>query len=892
METIDVHSKSFVVKWIQIPDHSTCVFQVKPIKRSISFEIYRSKASGAGGVAAVCAPGSPVEDAVEQPGAVQGAPGDARAHSQSVSHRGSASALATALATSPATAPATTAHKKKASAALSLEDRLKQSQLTKIASYGLLTGNQLLRSEIKVEKGGIYAFIFDNTFSKSYSKKISFNKFFIKDDLKAGLSSSSSASVNTLSSGQLHPKKGQYLQGYLLKKKRKKLQGFTKRFFILNFKYNILSYHYNENSLKTRGEMQINLSTISAFKNDNLIIIDSGMEIWQLKTLNADDWNNWTNALNFIKLNSSNSPANTISTGNPATSAISPAVEPKIDENAPTRDFSPAQASSSSPLSLVQAKLNKLALYLDSISSTDAHDTNLKNSKLQLSEINTLVDNMIKTPNPLSPNGSIFSQEFFDALEGDSDDFEDIIDDDSSIDNHVLLLENNNNTANNAGTPTASSNLKNNVLLDQSSSKSSLLLTDIPQPTLSVDKDINESTDLYPLPLSKVHRRNDVKKANSQPPSLFSFLRKNVGKDLSTISMPVTSNEPLTILQKISEIFEFSSLIDEAINEPNESIKILKISTFAISNLSSLRVKDRNLRKPFNPILGETFELVREDLGFRLIGEKVNHKPQIFAFNIESKNWEISLTVNPEQKFWGKSIELINKGDIVLTLKPTGQVFKWELPTTYLKNIIAGERYSEPVNSTTVIGSNGLSTIIDFKKPASSGLFSSGKSEDLSIQVFDTNSNSILKDYFIEGKWTSSLVLKSFKNSGFSKKIWEASALLSNYQEKYGFTKFASNLNQISSIEKGAIPITDSRNRPDLRLYEDGDNVKAEEMKLKIEQLQRDRRNELANNNQTYKPVFFKQTKDDKSEYRIIKGEDNYWNKRKLQKWDGIVKLW
>lgn len=41
METLEVHSKDFLVKWVYAPDNSIIDWQVKPLKKSINFAIYR-----------------------------------------------------------------------------------------------------------------------------------------------------------------------------------------------------------------------------------------------------------------------------------------------------------------------------------------------------------------------------------------------------------------------------------------------------------------------------------------------------------------------------------------------------------------------------------------------------------------------------------------------------------------------------------------------------------------------------------------------------------------------------------------------------------------------------------------------------------------------------------
>lgn len=46
--------------------------------------------------------------------------------------------------------------------------------------------------------------------------------------------------------------------------------------------------------------------------------------------------------------------------------------------------------------------------------------------------------------------------------------------------------------------------------------------------------------------------------------SMWSVIKDNVGKDLTSVCLPVYFNEPLSSLQKCFEDFEYSHLLDEA----------------------------------------------------------------------------------------------------------------------------------------------------------------------------------------------------------------------------------------------------------------------------------------------------------------------------------------
>ena len=85
--------------------------------------------------------------------------------------------------------------------------------------------------------------------------------------------------------------------------------------------------------------------------------------------------------------------------------------------------------------------------------------------------------------------------------------------------------------------------------------------------------------------------------------------------------MPVSFNEPLSALQKMAEDLEYSFLLDEA--APFTGVdRMIKVAAFALSCYAAEAT--RRGRKPFNPIMGETYELIREDLGWKFISEQVH----------------------------------------------------------------------------------------------------------------------------------------------------------------------------------------------------------------------------------------------------------------------------
>ena len=58
----------------------------------------------------------------------------------------------------------------------------------------------------------------------------------------------------------------------------------------------------------------------------------------------------------------------------------------------------------------------------------------------------------------------------------------------------------------------------------------------------------------------------------------MSILRNNVGKDLSTVAMPIALNEPLNLLQKLAEELEYCELLDTAASSPDPVERMMFIA--------------------------------------------------------------------------------------------------------------------------------------------------------------------------------------------------------------------------------------------------------------------------------------------------------------------------
>ncbi|NWZ87428.1 OSBL7 protein, partial [Poecile atricapillus] len=175
--------------------------------------------------------------------------------------------------------------------------------------------------------------------------------------------------------------------------------------------------------------------------------------------------------------------------------------------------------------------------------------------------------------------------------------------------------------------------------------------------------------------------------------SLWGLLRSSVGKDLSRVALPVQLNEPLNTLQRLCEELEYSALLDRASRARDPRQRLVYVAAFAVSAYASTYYRAGS--KPFNPVLGETYECVRPDRGFRFISEQVSHHPPISACHAESENFVFWQDMRWKNKFWGKSLEIVPMGTVNVQLPRTGDHYEWNKVTTCIHNVLSGPRWIE-----------------------------------------------------------------------------------------------------------------------------------------------------------------------------------------------------
>ncbi|KAM7252552.1 hypothetical protein ACFE04_024435 [Oxalis oulophora] len=251
-------------------------------------------------------------------------------------------------------------------------------------------------------------------------------------------------------------------------------------------------------------------------------------------------------------------------------------------------------------------------------------------------------------------------------------------------------------------------------------------------------------------------------------------------------------------------------------HQGNHLMRILNVAAFVVSGYASTEGRQC---KPFNPLLGETYEADYPDKGLRFFSEKVSHHPMVVVCHCEGRGWKFWGDSNLKGKFWGRSIQLDPVG--VLSLQfDNGETFQWSKVTTSIYNIILGKIYCDHYGTMRIKGSGRYSCKLKFKEQS----------------IIDRNPHQWDEAmYYVLGDPTSKP--KGYDPMTEAMLLWERDKSVP--KTRYNFTPFAISLNELTPGLSERLPPTDSRLRPDQGHLENGEYELANAEKHRLEHLQR-----------------------------------------------------
>eukprot|EP00163_Fabomonas_tropica_P005932 TRINITY_DN15580_c0_g1_i1.p1 TRINITY_DN15580_c0_g1~~TRINITY_DN15580_c0_g1_i1.p1 ORF type:complete len:644 (-),score=147.12 TRINITY_DN15580_c0_g1_i1:128-2059(-) len=394
-------------------------------------------------------------------------------------------------------------------------------------------------------------------------------------------------------------------------------------------------------------------------------------------------------------------------------------------------------------------------------------------------------------------------------------------------------------------------------------------------------------------------------KKENNGPSLWDMLKNAIGKDLSRITLPAIYMMPLSVLQRWAEELEYRYLVEKAIAEEDPMERLLWVTAFAMSAYgSTINEEQKPVQgKPFNPLLGETFEWDRQkDWGLRFFAEQVSHHPPITAFHCVHKDWIWHGDCNLKNKFWGNSVEVFPTGKIHLHLRKWGEHYSWSKVTTCVHSLMSKEPYPDHYGWLEVRchQTNRVCRLKLVKK----GFFGGGRFE-MHGAAYTPEGDHV---FTLGGKWSEALWVreavpednpKKKKKSALkdvdlppTRELWRQKPRPPWAEKMYRMTEHSMSINEPHpDVLKWCAP-TDARKRPDERAMENGDMRLCTSEKIRLEEKQRAARKRREKAGGTWTPRWFEKRFDPESQSEGWTYTGKYWDCRAQQDWSACPDIW
>eukprot|EP01119_Soliformovum_irregulare_P014379 TRINITY_DN3932_c0_g1_i1.p1 TRINITY_DN3932_c0_g1~~TRINITY_DN3932_c0_g1_i1.p1 ORF type:complete len:458 (-),score=95.25 TRINITY_DN3932_c0_g1_i1:113-1486(-) len=359
--------------------------------------------------------------------------------------------------------------------------------------------------------------------------------------------------------------------------------------------------------------------------------------------------------------------------------------------------------------------------------------------------------------------------------------------------------------------------------------------------------------------------------------SLWKVLSGKMGTDIMDVvglSLPIWLFEPTSALQRMAEMLTFGEILNESAKFANPLDRMAYVGVFLATGYAGTE----RYGKPFNPILGETFEFLDERVGYRFFSEQISHHPPIAACHASNEHFEYWQESKPKTKFNGNSADLDPCSSTHIYFPKTRDHFVLQsTPTSRIQNLILGRIWIDHFGTMKITNLHtGDSCSIEFER---CGWLSRGRYE-ISGSVRDASGR---ETHQIAGKWQSAITVKYLYEDGAQAKgsvqtVWKCPD--PNYFGKFNLTEFVERLNQYDKDYEELLPTSDSRLRGDRRNLSNGDATAAAASKHKLEELQRsDRRNRVAEGKE-WTPRWFKEIPREEGDGKIWVYCGDYWERR------------
>ncbi|XP_078534486.1 oxysterol-binding protein-related protein 8 isoform X4 [Lissotriton helveticus] len=271
--------------------------------------------------------------------------------------------------------------------------------------------------------------------------------------------------------------------------------------------------------------------------------------------------------------------------------------------------------------------------------------------------------------------------------------------------------------------------------------------------------------------LGEAGEASQTETVSEEHKSLIWTLLKQVrpGMDLSKVVLPTFILEPRSFLDKLSDYYYHADFLSEAAVEENAYDRLKKVVKWYLSGFYK---KPKGLKKPYNPILGETFRCLwihpRTNSKTYYIAEQVSHHPPVSAFFVSNRKdgFCLSGSILAKSKFYGNSLSAILEGEGRLTFLNRGEDYVMTMPYAHCKGILYGTMTLELGGAVSITcEKTGYSAVLEFKLKPFLG------SDDSVNQI--SGKIKLGKEVLatLEGHWDSEVIIND-KKTDVSETFW------------------------------------------------------------------------------------------------------------------------
>ncbi|ABN68302.2 Oxysterol binding protein-like protein OBPa [Scheffersomyces stipitis CBS 6054] len=336
------------------------------------------------------------------------------------------------------------------------------------------------------------------------------------------------------------------------------------------------------------------------------------------------------------------------------------------------------------------------------------------------------------------------------------------------------------------------------------------------------------------------------------------------GMDLSKITLPTFILEKKSMLERITNFFQIPQILLEANATTDDLERFVLIVKWY---LASWHIAPKAVKKPLNPVLGETFACYWDDLpgnesAFYLSEQTSHHPPKSsYFYLVPEQKIRVDGVVIPKSRFLGNSSAAIMEGWGHVTLgNHDDELYIMNQPNVYVRGILFGKMKTELGDHMYIkCPKTGYEADIEFKTKG----FISGTYDAIEGVIKNTKKSETL--FEISGKWNEVMEIKNIKTN--KKEVF------------YDTKKTVTHRPKVRPLEEQWDYESRKLWKPTIDALSRRDHETATEEKYKVENEQRTLAKKRIEDGVEFHPKFFRPVKDSETdqldlEYLIYKKFD------------------